>query len=726
MGNASRAGDTTRKAVSHLDERTLTMLPSLQFDSLSFLASGRRVFLISGEQHYFRIPCDGWRDRLEKLKAAGANTVATYVPWLLHEPKEGTYDFSSAVCDVDRFLDLCAEVGLWAIVRPGPYQYSELLHGGLPSWLVRDYPGIKACRLDGKPFETSLFSVSYLHPVFLQKVRRWFEVVVPRLAARQIGRGGAVAAVQLDNELMGIHEWFGSWDYHPEALGVGREEGRWSDFLRARYGTLAAMNEAWRTAAGSWAEALPIEKPCAGTRAEQRRIRDFHDFYFDACAAYLGILAGWVRELGIEVPLIHNSGGPGMNSYFEPMVKCLGAGFLLGSDHYYNLGLDWGDGTHPTPKYASKVFYSLEMLRHYGMPPCVLEMPGGSAVDFPPILGSDIECAYLTNLAYGMKGYNIYVHAGGNNPPGAADPDAGMAVYDYGAGIAPDGELRELYHVQKRIAELIHAHPWLPAARRLADCRLGLVREYGRSGHYGEAGPELAVSNYAAWTLMRKGLMMTSFCASLSPELTAMEEDGWAEDISTPLMLACADALDGRIQERLVAFLKRGGRLLLAPGLPSLEQDFTPCTVLADYLGAEVSPPRDGVPAALRRPAAMQPVLIDPCKGTPLGWEMSLASGGKVILVERTWVMGRRWDADLLGDGMRRLGCTPAVDCDNPNVWTSVLSDGDHSLLFLLNFFTGPLTATIRYRKPDGGDWVEAGRHTVPGISVRVVEGAIR
>ena len=700
----------------------MNRLPTLTFDARSFLAGGRRLFLISGEQHYFRVPHEGWRDRLEKLKAAGANGVATYVPWLLHEPEEGRFDFSTPACDLERFLDLCAETGLWAVVRPGPYQYSELLNAGLPAWLARDYPDIKARRLDGRPFETSLFSVSYLHPVFLEKVRRWFDAVVPRLAAHQLAHGGAVAAVQLDNELMGIHEWFGSWDYHPDALGIGREEGRWKTFLETRYGSLGAVNEAWGTAARAWAEAMPIEKPCAGTRAEQRRLKDFHDFYFASCADYLALLAGWVRERGIEVPLIHNSAGPGMTPYFEESVKRLGPAFLLGADHYYNLGLDWGDGTHPTPKYASKIFYSMEMLRHFGMPPCILEMPGGSAMDFPPILGSDIECAYLANLAYGMKGYNIYVHAGGYNPPGAADPDCGMTVYDYGAALSPAGERRELYHVQKRVADLIHAHPWLPAARRVADCRLGMVREYGRSVHFGDGKPELAFSNAAAWILMRKGLMMSAFCASLSPEMTALEDDEWAEDVSTPLMLACADALERRLQERLVAFLERGGRLLLAPGLPVLDETFRPCSVLADYLGAEVSPPGYGTPVRVRRPAAMQPVLVDPCKGAPFGYELALASGGKVILLERNWVMGRHWDATLLRDALLRLGCQPVVACDNPNLWTSLLSDGEHGLLFLMNFFTGPLTATVRYRQPGSGTWIRTGAHTIPGISVKVVD----
>jgi beta-galactosidase len=697
----------------------------LRFDSLSYLAGDTRVFLISGELHYFRVPHDGWRDRLVKLRAAGGNCAATYVPWLLHEPREGCFDFKTVQYDFERFLDICADLGLWAIVRPGPYQYSELLNGGLPTWLLVDYPDVKARRLDGSLFENSSFSVSYLHPVFLNKTKRWFEQVIPRLAGKQVSRGGPVAAVQIDNELMGIHEWFGSWDYHPESMGVGQEDGRWTNFLRRRYTRLPALNDAWQTAFRSWAEALPIERPQQGFLAEFRRMKDYNDFYFQAAAEYLSTLGGWMRELGIEVPLMHNSGGPGMNAYFEEAVRRMGADFLFGSDHYYNLGLDWGDGTHPTPKYASKVFYSLEMLRHFGKPPTVLEMPGGSAMDFPPILGNDIECAYLTNLAYGMKGYNIYVFAGGANPPGAADPSVGMTFYDYGAGISPSGELRDLYHVQKKIAGMINGHPWLTRARRVADCRLGLVREYARSVHYGMDGREVTVSNNAAWTLMRKGFMMTAFCASMSPEMTDLSAGDWIKDTTTPLMLACADSLEEEIQERLVQFLKNGGKLLIAPRLPSLDEYFNPCTLLAGYLNAEVEHGGVGKPGQVSRPRSAVPVIQDACTRMPIGWEMRLPSGGKAILLERSWVIGRRWDEEMLCQALSLLGWKQAVRCDNPNVWTSLLSDGQHSLLFLINLFTGPLSATVGYLDPASGAWVESGPETVPGISVRIVESPI-
>ena len=65
----------------------------LSFDSKSLLFDGRREFLYSGEIHYFRVPAADWRRRMRLLKEAGGNFVATYVPWIVHEPEEGRIVF---------------------------------------------------------------------------------------------------------------------------------------------------------------------------------------------------------------------------------------------------------------------------------------------------------------------------------------------------------------------------------------------------------------------------------------------------------------------------------------------------------------------------------------------------------------------------------------------------------------------------------------------------------
>lgn len=54
-----------------------------------FTLNHKNITIYSGAFHYFRVPRAYWRDRLRKMRAAGLNTVETYVPWNLHEPHSG-------------------------------------------------------------------------------------------------------------------------------------------------------------------------------------------------------------------------------------------------------------------------------------------------------------------------------------------------------------------------------------------------------------------------------------------------------------------------------------------------------------------------------------------------------------------------------------------------------------------------------------------------------------
>ena len=53
-----------------------------------FLLNGEPFKIMSGAIHYFRIDPADWYHSLYNLKALGFNTVETYIPWNLHEPKK--------------------------------------------------------------------------------------------------------------------------------------------------------------------------------------------------------------------------------------------------------------------------------------------------------------------------------------------------------------------------------------------------------------------------------------------------------------------------------------------------------------------------------------------------------------------------------------------------------------------------------------------------------------
>ena len=111
----------------------------------TFYLDGEPFQILSGSIHYFRIVPQYWRDRLEKLKAMGLNTVETYIPWNIHEPKKGQFNFEG-IADVAEFVRLAEELGLYVILRPSPYICAEWEFGGLPGWLLaEDGMRLRAC-----------------------------------------------------------------------------------------------------------------------------------------------------------------------------------------------------------------------------------------------------------------------------------------------------------------------------------------------------------------------------------------------------------------------------------------------------------------------------------------------------------------------------------------------------------------------------------------------------
>ena len=95
---------------------------------------GKPFYLASGDMHYFRFFKGGWKRRLQLMKDFGLTALQTYVPWNLHEPERGEFNFEDNL-DLAAFLKMCDETGLKVILRPSVYMCSEWDFGGMPHWL---------------------------------------------------------------------------------------------------------------------------------------------------------------------------------------------------------------------------------------------------------------------------------------------------------------------------------------------------------------------------------------------------------------------------------------------------------------------------------------------------------------------------------------------------------------------------------------------------------------
>jgi beta-galactosidase GanA len=158
----------------------------VSYDQSSLMIGGKRVFITAGEFDPWRTPSPSlWRDDLQKMKADGYNAVTVYFDWDYSSPSPGVYDFGG-VRDMNQFLNLAQQAGLYVIARPGPYINAETDGGGIPSWVLTSPNGY---RTDSQPY--------------LSAALQWYSEIDSIVAAHQITKGGDVILYQIENEYTG-------------------------------------------------------------------------------------------------------------------------------------------------------------------------------------------------------------------------------------------------------------------------------------------------------------------------------------------------------------------------------------------------------------------------------------------------------------------------------------------------------------------------------------------
>ncbi|KIK65261.1 glycoside hydrolase family 35 protein [Collybiopsis luxurians FD-317 M1] len=163
-------------AADHTDE--------VEFDSHSLFIKGQRVFLHGGEFHTFRLPIpDLWIDILEKVKAAGLNSISVYTHMGLLNPSRGVVDFDEWR-NFQPLFDAAKEAGIWITMRPGPYINAETTAGGIAHWITSEVAG------------TLRTNVSDYQEAWTPYIKG----MASQIRGNEITDGGPVLLLQIDNE----------------------------------------------------------------------------------------------------------------------------------------------------------------------------------------------------------------------------------------------------------------------------------------------------------------------------------------------------------------------------------------------------------------------------------------------------------------------------------------------------------------------------------------------
>ncbi len=670
-------------------------MPIWRVQQNRFWLDERPLLLQAGEFHYFRTPADQWAHRLGLLKAAGFNAVASYIPWLWHQPYEGEVDLEGRthpLRNLAGFLDLAAAMDLFIIARPGPYIMAETINEGIPPWVFARAPAMALIDQNGRPQPIA----AYLHPDFRQWVEVWYAAVFRILAPRQITRGGRIVLVQLDNE-MGMPHWVrGLVDTNPDTLA------RFADHLRVTYGAELATRYPAADLMAFLHEQLTRPQPPYAVPVWE----DYRRFY----RRYLRDYAMWLYERarahGLEVPAVINihgfaNGGKTFPIGLSQLVEVMALEDILSAIDVYPLFI--GEGNLHELLLVNAMTTALQNPQQ---PLFSIEFQAGGNQDFSGAQSSFFDLHTRLCLSCDMRAINHYLFFDGENDP-LLSP---VRRHDWGHPVRKDGTTRRHYARYGRLSRTLAVYgDALVLARPQTVTTIGFVLDYFMT----EVDNAFTAATTRILTHQRETILFDFIARGLAlghrpfaaVELSRAELD--PERMPT-LWVMVERACDAAVQAKLAAYVRQGGRLVLVGRLCQEDFDHRPCTLLADALG--ITRIVGGEPFRTESISAfgytdVPASFVEAYEGRFAEVVATRSDGGIVGFVQtlgrgQALVFGASLAANTLDDlGIvwrmaERMGCLSPFGLSD---WVDVrLSAGPNGrFLFLNNYQDDPITTTV-------------------------------
>ena len=229
-------------------------------------------------------PESTWEQDVALMRQAGITVVTLPVfSWAHIQPGEDSWDFGW----LDRIMDRLAQAGIDVDLATST--------ASPPAWLTTKHPEVLPVTRTGETmWPGGRQQWRPTSPVF-----RRYALELTRRMAERYAEHPALAAWHVSNEL-GCHN---AYDYSEDAAAAFR------DWLRRRYTTLEALNDAWGTAFWSqtyhrWEEILPPR--LAASEPNPSQLLDFRRFSSDALRDYLRAEREVLRRVTPSIPITTN------------------------------------------------------------------------------------------------------------------------------------------------------------------------------------------------------------------------------------------------------------------------------------------------------------------------------------------------------------------------------------------------------------------------------------
>src|SRR5579875_893403 len=243
-----------------------------------------RHILYGGDYNPEQWPENIWQDDMRLMKLARVNMVSINIfSWAALEPAPHAYQFET----LDRIMDMLAENGIAADLATAT--------ASPPTWMSRSYPAMLPVTHDGRRYTHG--SRRHYCPNSTD-YRRESAALVRQLAERYADHPA-------------LHLWHVDNEYacHVTACYCDQCARAFRQWLQTRYGTLAALNEAWATSFWSqryysWEDILPPRLTPAQHNPSQAL--DYQRFMSDSFLECYLIQARILREITPNVPITTN------------------------------------------------------------------------------------------------------------------------------------------------------------------------------------------------------------------------------------------------------------------------------------------------------------------------------------------------------------------------------------------------------------------------------------